>query len=68
VTQIAANSKRLPPAGLFVVQGSSIKKELKVGYFAYSFGPGIRNRQINMGWETGIEPATFGATDRRSTS
>jgi hypothetical protein len=21
-----------------------------------------------MGWETGIEPATFGATDRRSTS
>ena len=21
-----------------------------------------------LGWETGIEPATFGATDRRSTS
>jgi len=23
---------------------------------------------LNVGWETGIEPATFGATDRRSTS
>ena len=22
----------------------------------------------SLGWETGIEPATFGATDRRSTS
>jgi hypothetical protein len=27
---------------------------------AYNFDPGIRNRQINMEWETGIEPATFG--------
>ncbi len=24
--------------------------------------------KIQLGWETGIEPATFGATDRRSTS
>jgi PIN domain nuclease of toxin-antitoxin system len=24
--------------------------------------------EVELGWETGIEPATFGATDRRSTS
>ena len=24
--------------------------------------------RLEVGWETGIEPATFGATDRRSTS
>jgi len=24
--------------------------------------------ELELGWETGIEPATFGATDRRSTS
>jgi hypothetical protein len=24
--------------------------------------------EVNLGWETGFEPATFGATDRRSTS
>jgi hypothetical protein len=24
--------------------------------------------RLELGWETGIEPATFGATDRRSTS
>ena len=23
---------------------------------------------MELGWETGIEPATFGATDRRSTA
>ncbi len=30
----------------------------------------VWNRMIQrkLGWETGIEPATFGATDRRSTS
>jgi hypothetical protein len=27
----------------------------------------VFNRE-GLGWETGIEPATFGATDRRSTS
>ena len=27
-----------------------------------------KSRRIRLGWETGIEPATFGATDRRSTS
>ena len=26
------------------------------------------NLRIYLGWATGIEPATFGATDRRSTS
>ncbi len=25
-------------------------------------------RRMELGWETGIEPATFGATDRRSTA
>ncbi len=24
--------------------------------------------EINLGWEMGFEPTTFGATDRRSTS
>jgi hypothetical protein len=27
-----------------------------------------RKSRIYLGWATGIEPATFGATDRRSTS
>jgi hypothetical protein len=25
-------------------------------------------KRVKLGWETGFEPATFGATDRRSTS
>jgi hypothetical protein len=46
------------------------------GFFkARDFGPfrladqNLKMRNlVKLGWETGIEPATFGATDRRSTS
>ena len=31
-------------------------------------GKGLVLNWEGLGWETGIEPATFGATDRRSTS
>ena len=33
-----------------------------------SYARARKNRKEGLGWETGIEPATFGATDRRSTS
>ena len=33
-----------------------------------SYARARQNRKEGLGWETGIEPATFGATDRRSTS
>ena len=31
-------------------------------------GKSQKRNFVKLGWETGIEPATFGATDRRSTS
>jgi hypothetical protein len=31
-------------------------------------GKSQKRNFAKLGWETGIEPATFGATDRRSTS
>jgi hypothetical protein len=39
---------------------------------AFVEGPSKEKRESvipnELGWETGFEPATFGATDRRSTS
>ncbi len=41
------------------------------GLFEYASGTdlnGVLKSPVELGWETGLEPATFGATDRRSTS
>ncbi len=49
---ISQNTNRIPTS----LKAGSVSQWMKM------------RKLVKLGWETGIEPATFGATDRRSTS
>jgi hypothetical protein len=51
------------PVGAYAVTGTSF-----LVLAAKDGSSSERKPRIYLGWATGIEPATFGATDRRSTS
>ena len=56
------HSGRLP-VGAYAVTGTSF-----LVLAAKDGSSSERKPRVYLGWATGIEPATFGATDRRSTS